>query len=49
MIDVELRVWIVAADDAEADAVIRALHDLGTDYPNTPIISISERSRELER
>ena len=49
MIEVNLNVWITAADDAEADAVIAALRDAGVEHPATPIVSIREVSREAVR
>jgi hypothetical protein len=49
MIEVNLSVWITAKDDAEADRVIRALAERGRYWPETPVVSIDELSRELKR
>lgn len=46
MIQVELRVTITAKDDAEADQVLRLVNGLSRRWPETPIVSITERSRE---
>lgn len=40
---------ITAENDAQADAVLSGIRDLGVDYPELPIVSMAETSRELER
>lgn|GEM_PF-5120020 len=39
---------IVASTDEEVDEVYRVLHPLMREWPNTPIINITETSRELK-
>ena len=49
MIEVRATLSILAADDEEADKVYKALHAINRLYPETPVIQISETSRELVR
>ena len=49
MIEARATISILAADDEEADKVYKALHAINRLYPETPVIQISETSRELVR
>lgn len=49
MIEVHATITIVATDDAEADAVYAALREAGQDWPNLPVLGITETYRELVR
>ena len=49
MIEVDLTVYITADDDAQADRLLAQIRELGTDFPDTPMVSIQETRREAER
>lgn len=49
MIEVRAIVTILAADDAEADAVYAALHAVNRIYPDTPVVNITETERKVVR
>jgi hypothetical protein len=47
MIEARATITIVARDDAEADAVYAALHAVNRRWPETPVVGITETSREV--
>lgn len=49
MIEVRAILSILAADDEEADVVYRALHAINRLHPETPVVNVTETSRELVR
>ena len=49
MIEVRATLSILAADDEEADLVYRALDAINRAHPETPVVQVTETSRELVR